>query len=317
MSIRSASCVEPGIHELLHPSSFPTGAPFNRAPFEFRHRLTSSDVFSFGSIRDVIRQNAALAATAYWSNGIVHPDDPWRKGMCTGTPLLETFDHIAENDSLIMLRPLETEPHFAPIVRALMRGLIGLNGACLRDDMIRGRATLLIASPKRITSYHIDADTNFLFQIHGRKAFHVFPPGDPRLISAPEIERYFMGDPNGARYSAERQADAVSYDLGPGRVVHVPPIAPHWAQNGDTVSVALSVNFDLRSVARRAHVHRMNHYLRRVGVTPIEAGRSAWRDGAKMLGGMAIQALRPAGSRFKKALSAPAATSGPSRVRAH
>jgi len=33
---------------------------------------------------------------------------------------------------------------------------------------------LLIASPRRVTSYHMDSNTNFLFQLHGDKRLTVF-----------------------------------------------------------------------------------------------------------------------------------------------
>jgi hypothetical protein len=47
--------------------------------------------------------------------------------------------------------------------------------------------SLLIASPRRITSYHIDADTNFLFQI--------------------------AGDINGASFKQSRQQEDKTYEL--------------------------------------------------------------------------------------------------------
>jgi hypothetical protein len=48
----------------------------------------------------------------------------------------------------------------------------------------------------------------------------------------------------------------------------VPFLAPHWALNGDDVSVALSFNYDLRSKQGPALRHKVNARLRRLGLHP-------------------------------------------------
>jgi len=40
---------------------------------------------------------------------------------------------------------------------------------------------------------------------------------------------------------------------------HVPVCAPHWVQNKNNVSVAISVNYELRSVERLKRIYRINH----------------------------------------------------------
>jgi hypothetical protein len=161
----------------------------------------------------------------------------------------------------------------------------------MSEDVIVGRATILIASPHRVTTYHMDADTNFLFQIAGDKSFSVFDQTDRTLVPEDELDRYHAGDANGAVFKPDRQNDAKTYDLRAGFGIHIPSTAPHWAQNGDGVSVALSLNYDLRSVQRRARIHAMNHKLRRLGIDPAPPGLSRWRDRVKLMA-TAIGALR-------------------------
>jgi hypothetical protein len=202
---------------------------------------------------------------------------------------------------LILLSHVEADEEFGPFVRSLTRELSDMSGPTLRNDAPRGgRATLLIASPRRITGYHIDADTNFLFQLQGDKTLHVFDHQDSTLLTQRDLERFFNGDPNGARYAAERQKEAVSYDLLPGLGVHIPSTAPHWAQNGSSISVALSINFDLRSIARVGRVHKSNHYLRRLGMSPTVPGRSRWRDACKICLSFVIDGLKPLHARLGK-----------------
>jgi len=126
----------------------------------------------------------------------------------------------------------------------------------MSDDIIVGRGTLLIASPGRITAYRVDADVNFLFQIHGAKTFSV---------------------------TDSHQHEAVSHEeLDAGFGVHVPCLTPHWAQNHEAPSVALSINFDLRSMDSVRRIYRLNARLRSWGLKPQPPCASSWRDHAKL-----------------------------------
>jgi len=69
--------------------------------------------------------------------------------------------------------------------------------------------------------------------------------------------------------------DANAYDLRAGFGIHVPVNAPHWVQNHDNVSVALSVTYELRSVDRLTELHRINRRLRSLGLSPSPPGTSA------------------------------------------
>jgi hypothetical protein len=155
-------------------------------------------------------------------------------------------------------------------------------GPVLRTDIKTPRATLLIASPRRITSYHLDSNTNFLYQIHGDKHLSIFDPSDRTLVTPEELEGYYSGNVSAAQYKPQRQADAQVFDLHAGSAVHIPSHAPHWAQNLGNVSVALSINFDLISVERVGRIHRLNSRLRRLGFVPQSPGDSAWKDEIKL-----------------------------------
>lgn len=162
----------------------------------------------------------------------------------------------------------------------------------MRRDVIVGRTTILIASPRRITAYHMDADTNFLMQVVGDKTISVFDQTDRTHVTEDEFERYHNGDANGAVFNTARQDAATTYDLRAGCGIHIPSTAPHWAQNRGSVSVALSFNYDLRSVQQTARIYSMNRRLRRFGIDPAPPGRSAWRDRMKLTTAQAIETAR-------------------------
>jgi len=139
----------------------------------------------------------------------------------------------------------------------------------------------------QVTPYHMDSDCNFLCQIAGRKKLYVFDGRDRSVVTEEDEEAHWCGDLHAAHYRADVQARAWSFAMEPGNGVHVPVTFPHWVQNGDEVSISLSINF--RFLGRlRGDVFRMNHIIRRLGLHPRPAGASRVADTLK------VAALRPA-----------------------
>jgi len=75
-----------------------------------------------------------------------------------------------------------------------------------------------------------------------------------------------------------RKCDATAYELHAGYGVHTPLFAPHWARNHDNISIALSVNYELRQMLVRQRICRVNGVPRKLGVAPTPPGFSRWRD---------------------------------------
>jgi hypothetical protein len=229
---------------------------------------------------------------SYWSNGKVKVENGWDAGTSVRASLQDTIANIATNDSIVILKHTEQDPVHGPVLQEFLGQVVQLAGEQMRCDVTIGETLILISSPNRVTPYHMDAETNFLVQVRGDKWFHVFDQDNRAIISDFEREQYFAGDISSAVYKEECQKHAVTYDLHAGYGVHVPVGAPHWVQNKNNVSVAISVNYELRSVERLTRIYRMNHRLRRLGITPRPPGESALTDGVKLLAATALSRLR-------------------------
>ncbi|MEA2755671.1 MAG: hypothetical protein QOJ54_1960 [Aliidongia sp.] len=253
---------------------------YNRATFMFEHGLKGHPLLELPELA-ALAERLAKKNAVYWSNGPVKVFDRWEAGTVDRLSLAETIENIQVNNSLVMLKSVVHDPLLGPVMRKMLTGIIDLVGPALRDDLLNARATVLIASPRRVTAYHIDSDVNFLMQVAGSKRFSVHDQADKSVISDEELERYFDGDVNGAVFKDDRRQDATDHALNAGYGVHVPCTAPHWAENGNEVSIAVSFNYDLRSVERLAPVHRINGRLRRLGFRPDSPGLSGTRDGLK------------------------------------
>jgi hypothetical protein len=264
---------------------------YNRASFTFAHDLAGHPLFELPSLI-ALAQRLPKEAESYWSNGKVAVNNRWDVGTDGRASLRDTIANIADNNSIVILKHTEQDPVYAPVLQNFLAQIVRASGERMRDDVTIGEALILLSSPNRITPYHFDSEINWLVQVTGHKTFYVFPHDDRSLVSNDELERYFVADQSSAVYKHERQADAIAYDLPAGRGVHIPVTAPHWVQNRDEVSVAISFNFELRSTDRLAKIHRLNHRLRRFGIQPTPPGVSAWRDSLKAMTAMQLASLR-------------------------
>jgi hypothetical protein len=254
-------------------------ANYNHSSFGFEHSLSKLGIFDAA---EIIAMSERLPDPAYYSAADSSVGDGWKRVGERQRSLTQALKTLPETNSLVLLKHCEKDPKYGRLFLHLMEEIIEQVGEPLRGDLDCGRATLVISSPHRVTSYHIDAEVNFLLQVRGRKLLHAFDPNDRTILTESELEAFYGGDWDAARYKKHRQTDARVFTLEPGKGVHLPLHAPHWAQNLDDVSVGVSLNFNIRSGARLAKLYKVNKRLRRAGLVPVAPGISAWQDRLKV-----------------------------------
>ena len=253
---------------------------FNHSSFVFDHDLHTHPLYDIDSLIGLARRLGPHSA--YWSTRPANVADGWEDAQAREKSLEEAVAGIEYANSLVILKDIEQDPVFGPVFGKVVADMAARVGPRLQGDLVHGRATLLISSPRRVTGYHIDAEANFLLQLRGEKTVYVMDGSDRAVMPAEELEGFYSGNMNAARFKEDQQHKASVIDFRPGSGVHVPVEWPHWVKNGNSLSVSISVNYDLKSNAQRARVFRANHRLRRLGVTPSAPGQSAWRDTGKI-----------------------------------
>ena len=264
---------------------------YNRQHFSFAHGLSGNPLFDLDNLIELSRR-IPEHWEPYWSNGRVQVNNAWEAGTQGRATLQDTIANIAHNDSIVIMKHTEQDPVYGPVLQEFLGRVIDFAGEQMRSDVTIGETLILISSPNRVTPYHMDGETNFLVQVRGDKWFYVYDHADRTLITDEERERYFAGNISSAVYNKDRQKDATAYDLRAGYGIHVPTGAPHWVQNKDNVSVAISVNYELRSVYRLSKIYKMNQQLRKLGITPRPPGTSQWRDGLKYTAARTLASAR-------------------------
>jgi hypothetical protein len=180
-----------------------------------------------------------------------------------------------------------------PVNNTWSDGTIGRQS--LRDTIINiehNNSTVVLRHTEQDPVF---APTNFLLQITGDKWFHIFDQSDRTLVTDRELEDFFAFNRHRELVRTDRRDECVKHDLRAGYGVHVPTCAPHWTRNRENVSVALSVNYELRSVERLEKLYRFNHRLRKLGLSPAAPNVSGWRDRIKLAAADGMAAMRVVG----------------------
>lgn len=254
---------------------------FNQHSFQFEHHLANHPLFELPRLLALGKKLSATPENIYFNAGKIAIGQRFDESP-TGTLTLEqTLERIEAADSWVVLKHTEEDPEYGALYRTMIAEVEKALGRSLAGQYRALEGIILITSPGRVTSYHVDSECNFLFQIRGHKEFSVFDQNDRAVLPETDIETYYNGDHNGAKYREEFKDRATLYRMSPGTAVHVPVLAPHFARNTGNVSVSLSFNFELLAHDRLANVYRFNHLLRRAGWQPQPPGQSAWRDTAK------------------------------------
>jgi hypothetical protein len=198
----------------------------------------------------------------------------------------EVLAEIEQNGSWLVLKYVERDPAYAELLDELLDGVSPIVPG--GEDTTLGReAFIFVSAPGSVTPAHVDPEHNFLLQVRGSKVMHVGAFDDERT-KALELERFYAGN----HRNIERVPSSLeSVELQPGQGVYVPPSAPHWVQNGDAVSVSLSVTWRTKATDRRSRVWAANHELRRRGKDPVAPGVSTLND-VRTLAGLRLGRVR-------------------------
>jgi hypothetical protein len=269
----------PGTNLIKRNEEFRT--KFDKYSFAFEHKLAGHPVFELGRLMELAQETQnARPADLYYDAGTIDVNQRWDRTPKPEFSARDAIQRIEHCGAWIVLKRADKNTEYAAVLKECMAELQEFTGLNLDRVMKVQEVILFITSPKRVTTYHIDRECSLLLQIQGDKHISIFDRNDRDVLSEEEIERFWSVDHNAPRYKPELQDHATVYELRPGNGVHIPVNAPHWVQNGDSISISLNVNFQYRDAAR-ANLYRLNFLLRRMGVQPTPPGISPMKDKVK------------------------------------
>jgi hypothetical protein len=254
---------------------------FNRKSFEVRHHLATHPLFQLPKLLELAERTLKLRPKEiYYDAGDIKVDQRWDAVPKKPFSAIEAMERIETCGAWFIFRSAQNDPEYRVFLDQGLAELKqhigpGIDSQILVEDII-----IFVTSPKRVTTYHIDRECNFLLQIKGTKTMYVFDREDREVLPEEEIERFWTIDNNAPIYKPHLQNRGIGYKMVPGNGVHIPVNCPHWLQNDENVSVSLSVNFQFKDPLR-ANVYRANFLLRKLGLKPTPPGISPSVDSIK------------------------------------
>jgi putative methyltransferase (TIGR04325 family) len=257
---------------------------FNQVSFGFSHNLADHPLFQIPrlvELAEFISTKLGSEKVTCLVGGQIPIGCKWSDRVHKGR-VEEAIARIEESGSLVLINDAETDPEYQALLDQIISELEVLTDVSLRQEITWMNAYIFITSPNTITNYHIDHESNFLFQIKGEKEVNVFDQSDRSVLTEQELEAFYIGNVESADYRPENQSKASVYHLIPGQGVHQPVNAPHWIKTNQQFSVTLSINFYLRSFDLKARTYQANYFLRKLKLKPTPPGQSAWQDALKI-----------------------------------
>lgn len=192
----------------------------------------------------------------------IAPEDIPANGLGIG----ETIRTIDSNESWAVLKNIETVPAYRYLLIDLLRQLDSVV-VPKTGPMLTPQGFIFVSSPGSMTPLHFDPEHNILMQLRGTKVMNVLPASDERFAPLADHERYHSGGHRNLAWHDNFAAAVTPVALAPGDAVHMPVMAPHYVQNGDAVSISLSITWRSEWSYREAEAHAANRWLRRFGIS--------------------------------------------------
>jgi hypothetical protein len=208
----------------------------------------------------------------------VRPEDTPSNGLTLG----ETIRTIESNGSWAVLKNVERDPAYGALLDTALAELEPVVSAST-GPMLHREAFIFLSSPGSVTPFHMDPEHNILLQIMGQKVMTVFPARDEELVPAQKSEEFHGGGHRNLVWQDGFKARGQAVTLTPGDAIHVPVKAPHFVENGPTVSISLSVTWRSERSVAEGELHSFNALLRRRGLPVGTVSAAPERQGVRRL----------------------------------
>jgi len=247
-----------------------------------RHQLAGHPLMTTESLAelalridpDYVRFHDGERSVATNMTSLLHTD-PTRES------LRKAIANLHKAKAFVQLINIRSDPAYRALLDEVFADVLPWFPA--RDRQLLNRdAAAFLASPGSVTPFHLDHEQNFLCHIRGAKTFYVWDHRDRSVISERALETFYrVGKLRDAIYQADVEPKAQVFVLEPGDCIFMPMGSPHAAVTGDDVTATFSLLMNTRSSYDMVETYRVNHVLRRIGLSPRPVGDSPATDSFK------------------------------------
>ena len=259
---------------------------FEVRPIRVKHSLAHNPLFE---IEALLNAADRLPPSLVECNaGNVPVSFPEGKSAGEGLSPRQIVERMRNEKLWLGLKKIDLLPEYREIIEVLLSGM-GESISDTHPGINNLEGYVFISSAGTIVPYHMDTEHNFLLQVRGRKAMYMLDHTDPAVLREEDLERYYTNTTRRMRFDPALHSCADKWCLEPGEGMHVPVTQPHYVENGDNLSISLSVTFDTPRQQARARIYKVNHHIRQLGMRPSPYGSSNVRDNLKSAVGLMYQ----------------------------
>jgi len=160
---------------------------FNQKSFELTHHLANHPLFKLERLMQLTKSiRETHPKDAYYDAGDIGISTRWDQAPKGVFSIDEAIERIGSAGAWVLLKKAQYDPDYKVLLDETMAELKAFVGKDLTRYIKRDEMIIFITSPKRISSYHIDRECNFLLQIHGEKTIHVFDQRTAKFCRKPK-----------------------------------------------------------------------------------------------------------------------------------
>jgi hypothetical protein len=264
-------------------------ALYPETPGIVQHTLADHPMFALDALADLAAR--LDPSTVEYNRGDLPTGVDPASIPSNGLSIGDTIRGIETNRSWMVLKFVERDPAYGALLKATLDELLPVvtprTGA-----MHQLEAFIFLSSPNSVTPLHFDPEHNILLQLRGTKTMTVFPQTDEEIAPGDAHERFYQGLAHrNLPWREDYAPRGKAFALNPGDGMFVPVMAPHWVQNGPSVSISFSVTWRSDWTYAVADAHALNAVLRKTGLTPGRPGRYPQQNRAKALAWRAMRRL--------------------------
>lgn len=239
-------------------------------PARFRHALAGDDLFS---------HDALLEAVGRWPESSMElRDHQGAPPVATRERAAAALASVSRAPAWIVLKELQDDPRYRPVVLDACRTVLELSRAQERDLVLR--AHVFVASAGVETPLHADDDQGFLLHVRGGKELTLYEMGERHF--SPARARAEAGTARVFELPEGWPVRAHTFRLEPGDAAHIPWHWPHRARSlGPDHSVSVNVSIESARTQALLRVSNANDVLAACGLRPRAVGSSPPRDWLK------------------------------------
>ena len=135
---------------------------FNETSFLLNHSLHGHPLFELPELIGLARHASCRPGDVYMDAGHIKVDDKWGKMPITDLTTEEALSRIEQSGAWVIIKHCELDPRYGKVLRDYSDEILEGAEPALRSALKNPEMLVIVSSPNRITSFHIDGEVSFL-----------------------------------------------------------------------------------------------------------------------------------------------------------